>query len=510
MDNIENSIVKFNKKTLKAVLIIYIASCILSFFFYTALKILKINDEISFASLGGLAVIICCYSIIFRICYIKTNDKEGFNMHAFSLTKGVVLGITYFHYLYLNFTMHLNSQWLLIFYFVMLGAMFFDVKLICVSIFLSIISQTIIFIKNPVIFWGTGLTTAELVMKIMSIALALAGILLIVWFSEMLLKEINNKEKQIENENKNLMNLFDSISEIATTVYESSESLSSAIEQQTGSLQEVSSASQIVSNDSNEMLEKSKENKESLNKLLKANEVVTKKTCESSNRILEFINITESNQNDLNNTLRIIQDISDNINLTFKSTKELEEKSSQVDDIIKLIGDISEQTNLLALNASIEAARAGEYGKGFAVVADEIRKLAEGTNKSLNDVSIIINQLKENINSVEQQMANNNEKSQQTNKIIEKAVNGINNIISDLKEFSSDMNEIDNASNTLLKETKVIVDFNEEVEDITKNTISKYEDVTNGISHGASANEEIQANINELKGVAENMTKLIK
>ncbi|WP_294401574.1 methyl-accepting chemotaxis protein [uncultured Clostridium sp.] len=510
MENSENSIAKFNKRTLKAVLIIYMASCIVSFFFYTALKILKINDEISFTSLIGLAAIICCYGVVLRICYIKTNNKGEFNKNAFYTTKGVVLGITYFHYLYLNFTMHLNSQWLLIFYFVMLGAMFFDVKLICISIVLSILCQAIIFIKNPVVFFGTGLTPAEIVMKVMSISLALIGILLIVCFSDMLLKEISKKEGQIESENKKLVNLFDSISEIATTVYESSESLSSGIEQQTGSLEEVSNASQIVSNDSNDMLEKSKENKQSLNKLLKANEVVTKKTDESGNRILEFINITEVNQKDLNNTLRIIQDISDNINTTFNSTKELEEKSSQVDDIMKLIREISEQTNLLALNASIEAARAGEYGKGFAVVADEIRQLAEGTNKSLNDVSTIINQLKQNINSVQQQMSANNEKSQQGNKIIKKAVDGIDSIISSLKEFSNNIREIDDASNTLLKETKRIVDFNEDVEDITKNNISKYEAVTNGISHGASANEEIQANINELRNIAETMTKLIK
>ena len=95
-----------------------------------------------------------------------------------------------------------------------------------------------------------------------------------------------------------------------------------------------------------------------------------------------------------------LQKMSEKTVETAASVDHLNERTSQIGGIVKLIKEIADQTNLLALNAAIEAARAGEQGRGFAVVADEVRKLAERTSTATSEIGQLVSAIQKETSAV--------------------------------------------------------------------------------------------------------------
>lgn len=101
-----------------------------------------------------------------------------------------------------------------------------------------------------------------------------------------------------------------------------------------------------------------------------------------------------------NMPLELVNIVSSNSEEKIKIIQSLIEHTDYIKNVSKLIRNISAQTNMLALNAAIEAARAGEHGRGFKVVADEVRKLAGNVAESINQVDSNVENILQDVASV--------------------------------------------------------------------------------------------------------------
>ena len=111
------------------------------------------------------------------------------------------------------------------------------------------------------------------------------------------------------------------------------------------------------------------------------------------------LNLAKTGNQAVARTIEGMTQLKEKVGAISNSIVLLNEQTTQIGNISKVVTDLANQTNMLALNAAVEAVRAGEQGKGFSIVATEIRKLADQSKKSAGSINILVTDIQKAINS---------------------------------------------------------------------------------------------------------------
>jgi methyl-accepting chemotaxis protein len=168
-------------------------------------------------------------------------------------------------------------------------------------------------------------------------------------------------------------------------------------------------------------------------------------------------------------TIAGINAVAESVASTTQVVRSLGEQSEQISGIVRVIQEIADQTNLLALNAAIEAARAGEAGRGFAVVADEVRKLAEKTASSTQEISSMIAGIQHGTATAVEQMQQGTSRVEAgvavaagTGESMKQIESGAGEVLAAVDEISTALREQSVASNQISQSVERIAQMTEE------------------------------------------------
>lgn len=321
--------------------------------------------------------------------------------------------------------------------------------------------------------------------------------------------EIGELSRYFQQMVDNLRNMIRKIQAMTGNLSASSQELAAGAEQTTRAIEHVTIAIQDVAAGSERQVGSAKDNQERISGMATDITAMTETMAEMTTYSAQAIQASDAGSEHIGNSVVSIDGIRTTVEELDTIISALSDRSGRIGTIVTVITEIASQTNLLALNASIEAARAGEHGKGFAVVATEVRKLAENSAYSAQQIREQIQGIQSGVS--EALIAMESAK--------ERVSDGINSIDLSGRSFSrirravaKSAKQLDNvAASTagVADGTSSVVSSMEEITRIAEEAASHTETVSAAAEEQLASMEEIGSSAADLTRLAEQLQDLL-
>jgi len=306
--------------------------------------------------------------------------------------------------------------------------------------------------------------------------------------------ETSDLEDAITLMSKNLRVLVDHIKETVSNLAEAQEMFSAVVTKGHATSKEVISGTSNIFDGALEQSNHIGDVSSTVKSMAELSDEVANKVTESANASQRVNSMVQRGATTATSAMEKMETIFKGIENTESAAIRLKDKLNDIPKILDVITHISRQTDLLALNATIEASKAGEHGRGFALVAEEVRRFADNTNNSVQDVSLIVKELRIEVERVVYSASEGTSNLKGGRDDLRK----VREILVDITNYTSDVAE---KATTILglthrqkEKAEKSVDIIEEVARIARENLDSTEKVEAAVErHGAAINETIAA-----------------
>ncbi|MBD3109770.1 cache domain-containing protein [Bacillus sp. AGMB 02131] len=188
----------------------------------------------------------------------------------------------------------------------------------------------------------------------------------------------------------------------------------------------------------------------------------------------------------------------------------LGKRSKEIGKITEVITALADQTNLLALNAAIEAARAGEHGRGFAVVSEEVRRLAEQSADSANQIAQLIASIQTETTKAVESMEKVTAEVTQGKEAVSEAGQSFAVIQETTNSVTEKVEDVSHQLKEAIEKAAEIMSSFEGISTTAEQTANIAETIFTSVEEQKASAEEIAASVNTLAEMGSDLQKQIQ
>ena len=304
------------------------------------------------------------------------------------------------------------------------------------------------------------------------------------------------------NMNKNIRDLITQMKQSADQVAASSEELTASSQQAAEAATHVAQTVTEVANGMEKQLSSVDSAKQNIDAAFIDINAMTEKASTVMENTEQMAGAADHGSELMHNAMDKMNGIEQSVANSAQVVRKLGENSKQIGQIVESISAIADQTNLLALNAAIEAARAGEAGRGFSVVAEEVRKLAEQSQQSAeeikNRIAVIQGDTEEAVVAME---SGTNEVALGTQAIREVGEQ-FRDITARVASIKTEMAEINNEVQTVSKGMQDVVGAMDVIDEVSRDTSEETQTISAAAQEQSASSEEIASASHSLADLA--------